>query len=89
MHFAELHQSLDQFSSSEDDNDQQTYLTEIVDAKDPRSTSKEILDAKKKEIRVLLERGTFKLILYEEALFDANFLPGRLVLAINSTEDGK
>eukprot|EP00171_Calliarthron_tuberculosum_P023746 IDg23746t1 len=80
MHFAELHHSLDHFSSSDDDHDQQTYLTEIVDAKDPRATSKEISDAKKKEIRGLLERGTFKLILHEEVPSDANVLPGRFVL---------
>eukprot|EP00171_Calliarthron_tuberculosum_P023469 IDg23469t1 len=89
MHFSELHHSLDHFSSSDDDNYQQTYLSEIIDAKDPRAASKEMSDAKKKEVRGLLERGTFKLILHEEVPSDANVLPGRFVLAIKSTEDGK
>eukprot|EP00171_Calliarthron_tuberculosum_P022290 IDg22290t1 len=46
-------------------------------------------EAKRAEIRELLERKTFKVILREEVPPNANILPGRFVLAIKSTEDGK
>ena len=46
-------------------------------------------EAKKKEIRNLLQRGTFKIILKEEAPPDAEVLPGRFVRAIKSSLDGK
>ena len=46
-------------------------------------------EARRKEIKTLLERGTFKEILREEIPPDGNILPGRFVLAIKSTEDGK
>lgn len=45
--------------------------------------------AKKKEIKGLLERGTFKVILREDVNSDANVLPGHFVLAIKSTKDGE
>lgn len=44
-------------------------------------------DAKCKEIRGLLQRGNFKVILREEVSPDANILPGRFSLAIKSTKD--
>jgi len=46
-------------------------------------------DAKRSEIRNLLQRGTFKVILREELPPDGNILPGRFVLAIKSSEDGQ
>lgn len=46
-------------------------------------------DAKRKEIRSLLEKGTSKVILKEEIPPDANVLPGRFVLALKSSIDGK
>lgn len=46
-------------------------------------------DAKKAEIKSLLERGTFKLILKEEVPPDGNVLPGRFVLSMKSSIDGK
>ena len=43
--------------------------------------------AKRDEIRGLLDRGTFHFILREEVPPDGNVLPGRFVLSIQSTED--
>lgn len=63
------------------------YLTEVIRDKDPRSSSKEMPEAKRREIRGLLERGTFKVILREDIPEDGNVLPGRFVPSIKSTED--
>ena len=65
------------------------HLTEIIPLGDPRAYSAEMTAAKKAEIRSLLERKTFKVILKEELPTNGNILPGRFVLAIKSTEDGK
>ena len=65
------------------------YMTEIIDPTDDRATSKEMQAAKKLEIKNLLERGTFRVLLKEEIPQDGNVLPGRFVLAIKSTIDGK
>ena len=65
------------------------HLTEIITRGDPRAYSPEMNAAKKAEIKNLLERGTFKVILKEELPPDGNVLPGRFVLAIKSTDDGK
>ena len=46
-------------------------------------------EAKKKEIRHLLQRGTFKVILKEEVPPDLDVLPGRFVLAIKFSIDSK
>ncbi len=45
--------------------------------------------AKRDEVKGLLERGTFSIILREEVPPDGNVLPGRFVLAIKSTENGE
>eukprot|EP00171_Calliarthron_tuberculosum_P003447 IDg3447t1 len=77
MHFTELHQTLQHFSSNEVEENLQTFLTEIIDTKDPRSTFVAMIEAKQNEICGLLDRGTFKLILREDVPPDANILPGR------------
>jgi len=82
----ELDEHLRQFGSREEQN---VFLTEIIDRKDSRATSPEMTAAKQAEVRDLLRRGTFKVILREDVPSDANVLPGRFVLAIKSTEDGK
>ena len=64
-------------------------MTEIIDPKDPRATLPEMTAAMKKEIKNLLDRGTFKVILKEDIPPDGNVLPGRFVLAIKSKEDGE
>ena len=76
-------------NNSNSDTSTQIHLTEIIDVKYPRSTSTEMTATKKKEIRNLLERGTFKVILKEDIPTDANVLPGGVVLAIKSAEDGE
>ena len=45
-------------------------------------------DAKKKEILGLVERGTFKLVLEEEAGPNPNLIPSRYVLAIKHSSNG-
>ena len=82
----DLGQSLRQFGSPQE---QEFFLTEIIENSDPRANSKEMENAKAKEIRNLLSRGTFKVILKEDIPPDGNVLPGRFVLAIKSTEDNK
>lgn len=46
-------------------------------------------EANKAEIRNLLERGTFKVVMKEDIALNANALPGCFVLQIKSTEDDK
>ena len=65
------------------------HLTEIITRGDPRAYTPEMPAAKKADIKNLLERGTFKVILKEELPPDGNIFPGRFVLAIKSTDDGK
>ena len=48
-----------------------------------------MMNAVKKEVIGLFERGTFKIILREDVPENANILPGRFVLAIKSTEEGQ
>ena len=46
-------------------------------------------EAKKTELRNLLKRGAFKVIVKEDVPLDVNVLPGRFELALKSTEDGE
>ena len=48
-----------------------------------------MFQAKSDEIRGLLDRGTFSVILREEVPPDGNVPSGRFVLAIKSAEDGQ
>lgn len=66
-----------------------SYQTEVNNAADPRAHSPRVQDAKKTEIRDLLERGTFKIIFKEDIGPDGNVLPGGFVPAIKSTENGQ
>lgn len=84
---SELQQALHRFSSHcamEDDY----YLTDIIQKHDTRASSAAMMDAKRKEIRTLLEKSAFKVILREEFRSDGNVLPGRVVLSIKPSEDG-
>ena len=58
------------------------HLTEITTRGDPRAYSPQMTATKKAEIKNLLERGTFKVILKEEIPPDGNILPGRFVLSV-------
>ena len=82
----EIADRLTYFASPPDD---EVHLTEIISSGDPRASSSEMSEAKKREIRGLLDRGTFKVILKKDLPRDANVLPGRFVLTIKSTEDGQ
>lgn len=86
--FQDIGRGLQYFTSPADD-DNSVFLTEVLDPTDPRTSSIQMTTAKRAEIRGLLERGTFRIILREEVPPDANVLPGRFVLAIKSTEDGE
>ncbi len=76
-------------SPSDNEDAHFVHLTEIIDPNDPRANLKRMSRAKRDEIKGLLERGTFSIILREEVPPDGNVLPGRFVLAIKSTEDGQ
>ena len=84
--FADLNKGLSCFSAS---NNEAVYLTEIVDRADPRGNSQKMNAARRKEIKTLLERRRFKVMLREDVPPGGNILPGTIVLAIKSTEDGK
>ena len=75
------------YNCTPEDND--IYLTEIIDLQYPRADSLDMTEAKEKEIRSLLESGTFTVILKQDIPSNANILPGRFVLAIKTTEDGE
>ena len=62
----------------------QILHTEIISPNDPRS--KLFDQAKKQELLGLLEKGTFKIVLAEEAGPNPNILPCRYVLAIKHSE---
>lgn len=70
-------------------NEEDIFMTEIISNDDPRAQCEEMNDAKRKEIRDLLRRGTFRAVLIDEVPPDANVIPGRFVLAIKSKLDGK
>ena len=85
--FTELLEMLSAFKSTDEQDD--IHLTEILQGDDPRASSTEMSEAKRKEIKGLLDRGTFRIILGEDIPPDGNVLPGRFVLAVKSTEDGQ
>lgn len=84
----DIHHVLSYLASTGED-ESTVLLTEIINAKDPRANSREMSQVKKDENRGLLDRGTFRIILREEIPQDADVLPGRFVLAINSSTDGQ
>lgn len=63
--------------------------TEVLDPEDERARSIQMTRAKQKEVRDLLKRGTFKIILKEAVSSNANVFSGRLLLAIRSDLDGR
>lgn len=73
--------------SKEEPNE--VLLTEFLTSNDPRASSPRMTEAKGAEIKGLLERGTFKAILRKEIPPNRNVLPGRFVIGLKSTEDGK
>ena len=82
----ELRNTLSEYRSEDDVN---VFMAEVINENDPRSSFPQMTEAKRQEIRGLLERGAFKVILREEIPPDANVLPGRFVLAIKSADNGQ
>lgn len=64
------------------------FMAEVLSPNDPRAHTTEMSEAKRSEIRILLSRGTFKVILKEDIQRNGNVLLGRVVLALKSTIDG-
>ncbi len=90
--FEELLHRMQYFTSQKEEDfdiDYKIFLTEVFDSNDVRCTSPEMKKAKLEEIHNLIKRGTFKAILKEDVPKDGNVLPGRFVLAIKSSIDGK
>ena len=86
-YFTTIHSSLRKFSSAE--RDLSINITEIIIKDDPRANSPQMRQAVLDEVKDLLKRSTFKVILQEELPDGANALTARFVLAINSNTDGK
>ena len=57
-------------------------LTEVIKTGDPRSKDERFRAAKKKELKGLIEKGTWKLVCKSEVPKNANILGGRFALAI-------
>lgn len=64
-----------------------TFITEVIQPHDPRAWK--FSDAINKEIRGLIERGTWRVVLREEFPDNKNTLKGRFVLAIKDEGTGK
>ena len=86
-YFKTLHSSLRKFSSAE--RDLSINITETINKDDPRVNSPQMRQAVLDEVKDLLRRGTFKVILKGELPDGANALTARFVLAIKSSTDGK
>ena len=80
----EVYRGLKEYSTDVEDD---VFLTEVLSPNDPRASSARMREAKKTEIKGLLERGTFKVIFREEVPLDGNVLPGRFIPTIKTTED--
>jgi Reverse transcriptase (RNA-dependent DNA polymerase) len=59
-------------------------LTETLHPADPRATSSQFMDAKKREIKGLMNKNTWKIVDKETIPKDANILNGRFVLTIKN-----
>ena len=59
-----------------------THLTELIQVADPRAKDSRMKEAIAVEIRDLVRRGTFKVVMREEIPPNANVLTARFVLAI-------
>lgn len=66
-----------------------TFLREILDPSSPRCKLLEMNKAITADIKLLLERTTFKEISVEDNSAVGNVLPSRFVLAIELTQDNK
>ena len=60
------------------------FLTETLHPMDPRSDKPEFIEAKKREVKGLIDRGKWKVVLKEEVPKYSNILNGRFVLTIKN-----
>ena len=68
---------------------QEILITEVLHPKDSRNLSEDALQAKRKEIESLIERGTWKVVLREEIPEGSNIINGRFVMSIKDVETNK
>jgi hypothetical protein len=61
---------------------ERVHITEIIEADDPRATCPKMQRAKVVEMKGLLEKGVFEIILRDDIPEGANTLGGRYVLAL-------
>lgn len=84
-----LTQRMDSFTSFRSPDGEPIFVTEILDQSDSRVETLEMYESRRKEVKGLIERRTFKVILKEGVPRGANNLLARFVFAIKSTEDRK
>jgi len=82
---AEATETIRQVGSSVAQDFQITHITEIISSSDQRASDPRMKEAKRKEMKGLLDRGTFKIVLRSEIPDEANRLGGRYVLAIKDS----
>ena len=78
------------YSTNPDQTDYATpgiFLTETLHPADSRRDSPEFIKAKQKEMKGLIDRGTWKAVLRKDLPHDANILSGRYVLTIKNVEN--
>ena len=80
-----LHNSVKQYST----RSIEILATEVIQSSDPRSADPRIIATKYNEIRDLIRRGTFKVVVIEEIPVGVNILTARFVLVIKSSMDGE
>ncbi len=84
--FEDFNNVFESFKSPEDGS---IFLIEVLEDNDPRVFTPEIAAARRKEIKAVLERGTFEVIFKREVAPGAHLLLALFVFTIKSTVDGE
>lgn len=79
---------MDEVLTNDDDRRPPVFSSEILPIDDPWRESLEFDDAKRKEFTGLIERGTFRIVLGEDARENLNIIPYRFALVIKQAETG-
>ena len=82
-----IHHAISEFTNERRYID--SFMTEVIKDNEPQAKSPEMIRIISSEVRDLLKRGTFKVLLQEELPDGANVLTARFVLAIKSNADNK
>lgn len=85
----EMHNTMMNIADERLGNVHRVHVTEVLSEKDPRASDSKMNEAKRKEIRGLIERGSFRVILREDIPEGANRLRARYVLAIKDAGTDK